>query len=258
MTFSSHQSLLWVVSTLAGNAIAFNTPHCTPLFRSRGLSLGLNPSDVSHIDDQAVSSVLTTLTTATSAVAAKSSGWSLPLPWFHTEPTHIYATGKSLAPIDSEAVSSSVAAVKDYFIPTTSEDAARNVLENYVKAKQATGGDLASSSEWIQIDPKMPGVPIRNTGPNYTINPEITRRELDHIARETDIYMRKIPQAVILYGLLDFFVLPASKEVMSDELEEDRTGVAKEFAFRSAIRLGVFTAIAFATIFVESLTYHPV
>jgi len=257
MTLSSHLSFLWVCSTLVGNARAFNTPSCTPFCRSRALSLGLNPTDVSHIDDQTVSSVLSTLTTATSAVAAKSSGWSLPFPWFHTEPTHIYATGKSLAPIDSEAVSGSVAAVKDYFIPTSSEDAARSVLENYAKAKEATGGDLASSSKFIQIDPKMPGVPVPKTS-TYNINPEITRRELDHIARETDIYMRKIPQAMILYGLLDFFVLPASKEVMNDELEDDRTGVVQDFAFRSAIRLGVFAVIALATIFVENLTYHPV
>ena len=256
MTFSVHLSLLCV---LLGNTSAFHTPHFTSISKSSASSLSLNPTDLAHVDEQTVNSVFSSLTAASSAFAAKSSFWSyLPLPWVHVDHNSIYATGKSLPPIDPDAVSGSASAVKDYFIPTESESAARDVLENYLKAKQVAGGELPSSSEFIKIDAQMPGAAAKNTGTTYKINPEITKREIEYVARETDIIMRKIPQAAIIYGLLDFFVLPASKEVMSDELEDDRVGVTKEFAFRASIRLGVFIAIAFATILVENLTYHPV
>jgi chaperonin GroEL (HSP60 family) len=51
--------------------------------------------------------------------------------------------------------------------------------------------------------------------------------------------MRILPQAVLLYALLDFFVfLPTSRAVMSNEMEEDRMVVVKDWAGRAVVRLG--------------------
>jgi len=179
---------------------------------------------------------------------------------------------QSLPPVNTEAVSASatsssnsINSVKDYFIPTSSEEATRRALEQYAQNKENTSGEMMKSSDFIQIDSAMPGAkdsrPIpRSTAflPTETYNKEISKKEVRWISQQFDIYMRILPQAVLLYALLDFFVLPTSRAVMSDELEDDRMAVVKDWAGRAVVRLGVFSAIVTATIVFENVFYNPI
>lgn len=173
---------------------------------------------------------------------------------------------QSLPPVNSENPNTNgISSVKDYFIPTGSEEASRRALEQYAKSKQQTSGEMVKSSDMIQIDTAMPGVKgseevSRTTAflPTPTYNKEINKKEVLWISQQFDIYMRRLPQAVFLYALLDFFVLPTSRSVMSDELEDDRMGVAKEWAGRAVFRVGVFGGIVVATTLFENVFYHPI
>ncbi len=91
-------------------------------------------------------------------------------------------------------------------------------------------------------------------------NEKINKRELEWIAQQFDIYMRKIPFAVTVYALLDFFVLAPSnsRDVLSDELEDDRMGVAMDWVSSAAAKAGTLALIVVGIIFIENLTYHPV
>jgi len=172
-----------------------------------------------------------------------------------------------LPPINTEVNSNNINSVKDYFIPTSSEEAARRALENYATSKEAgKGEEMIQSSEFIQIDSAMPGakgskeIP-RNEAflPTPTYTKEINKREILWISQQFDIYLRRLPQAAFIYALLDFFVLPTSRAVISDELEEEggRADVAKAWAGRAVFRLGVFSAIVASTSVFENLFYHP-
>ena len=94
--------------------------------------------------------------------------------------------------------------------------------------------------------------------PTETYKTEISKKEVQWISQQFDIYMRILPQAVLLYALLDFFVLPTSRAVMSDELEEDRMAVVKDWAGRAVVRLGVFSTIVAVTIVFENVFYNPI
>jgi hypothetical protein len=173
---------------------------------------------------------------------------------------------QSLPPVNSENPNANeINSVKDYFMPTTSEEATRRALEQYAQGKQKTTGEMAKSSDLIQIDSALPGAkgskPISRTTaflPTPTYNTQIGKKEVNWISQQFDIYMRRLPQAVFLYALLDFFVLPTSRAVMSDELEDDRVGVVKEWAGRAVFRAGVFSSIVVATIVFENVFYHPI
>jgi len=177
---------------------------------------------------------------------------------------------QSLPPVNTEATSAtsnsnSINSVKDYFIPTSSEEATRRALEQYAQNKENTSGEMTKSSDFIQIDSAMPGAkdsrPIpRSTAflPTETYKTEISKKEVRWISQQFDIYMRILPQAVLLYALLDFFVLPTSRAVMSDELEEDRMAVVKDWAGRAVVRLGVFSTIVAVTIVFENVFYNPI
>jgi len=124
---------------------------------------------------------------------------------------------------------------------------------------------MLKSSDFIQIDSAMPGVkgstPLSKTTynlPTPTYNKEISKKEILWISQQFDIYLRKLPQAVIIYALLDFFVLPTSRAVMSDELEDDRMVVVKDWAGRAVFRAGVFSTIVAVTIVFENVFYHPI
>lgn len=184
---------------------------------------------------------------------------------------------QSLPPINLELNSNNAASttnnqdiksVKDYFLPTYSEEATRQALEQYAKSKQQSanlGASMIQSEDFIQFDTAMPGAkgskPIPKSSallPTPTYNKEIDKEELLWISQQFDIYLRRLPQAAILYALLDFFVLPTSRAVMSDELEEDRMKVVKEWASRTVFRVGVFSTIVAATVVFENLFYHPI
>lgn len=185
--------------------------------------------------------------------------------------TMVSTTAGSLQPMNTDVDASAINSIKDYFIPTTSEEATRKALEAFVQTKQqaaSTGAALVNSADSIQVDSFMPGAkgglsPSATTsaaaaGKTLTISPEISKRELNWIAQQSDIYMRKIPFAVTLYALLDFFVLPNSQDVMSDELDDDRMAVASDWVQRAALRLGVLFSIVMFIIFIENMTYNPV
>ena len=121
------------------------------------------------------------------------------------------------------------------------------------------------SSDFIQIDSAMPGAkdsrPIsRSTAflPTETFKTDISKKEVRWISQQFDIYMRIFPQAVLVYALLDFFVLPTSRAFMSDELEEDRMAVVKDWAGRAVVRVGAFSTIVAATIVFENVFYNPI
>jgi len=170
----------------------------------------------------------------------------------------------TLPPIDSDTPNA-ISTMKDYFIPTTSNDATVKALEGYVQSKQAVSGTLPNSSDMIQFDKVMPGAKglsnpsIQQQSQQYVYNEKITKRELEWIAQQFDIYMRKIPVAVTVYALLDFFVLAPSnsRDVLSDELEDDRMGVVMDWASSAAAKLGTLALIVVGIIFIENLTYHP-
>eukprot|EP00979_Chaetoceros_neogracilis_P000788 scaffold169_cov279-Chaetoceros_neogracile.AAC.10 len=174
--------------------------------------------------------------------------------------TFLAVAPQSLPPVSTEAASTSINSVKDYFIPTSSEEASRRALEKYAQSKENSSGEMIKSSDFIQIDSALPGAkdskPIsRSTAflPTETYNKEISKKEVLWISQQFDIYMRKLPQAVFIYALLDFFVLPTSRAVMSDELEEDRMAVVKDWAGRAVVRVGVFSTIVAATILFENV-----
>ena len=180
----------------------------------------------------------------------------------------------TLPPLDPDTANS-ISTMKDYFIPTTSNDATIKALEGFVQSKQeftssagaGAGATLPNSSDLIQYDSVMPGAKgISNPSQlyqqqirQYTYNEKIDKRELEWIAQQFDIYMRKIPFAVTLFALVDFFILsPASTpDVLSDELEDDRMGVVADWFSNALSKLGVLAGIVVAIIFVENLTYHP-
>lgn len=173
---------------------------------------------------------------------------------------------QSLPPVNSENPNvNEINSVKDYFLPTSSEETTRRALEQYAQGKKNSSGEMAKSSDLIQIDSKLPGVKgseklSRTTAflPTPTYNTEISKREVLWISQQFDIYMRRLPQAVFIYALLDFFVLPTSRAVMSDELEDDRMAVAKDWAGRAVFRAGVFSTIVVATSVFENVFYHPI
>ena len=170
----------------------------------------------------------------------------------------------TLPPLDPDA-SNSISTVKDYFIPTTSNDATVKALEGFVQSKQAmNGAPLPNSSDLMKFDQVMPGAKgIANPSlqqQQYVYNEKIDKRELEWIAQQFDIYMRKIPFTVTLYALLDFFVLSPGNnpDVLSDELEEDRMGVVMDWVSSATMRVGILASIVVSIIFIENLTYHPI
>jgi len=168
----------------------------------------------------------------------------------------------TLPPLDPDA-NSAISTMKDYFIPTTSEEATRKALESFVQSQQQNGGaTLPNSSDLIRFDKLMPGAQgVTNPAvqpAQYTYKPKIDKEELNWIAQQFDIFQRKIPFVVTLYALLDFFVLPKGPDVLSDELEDDRMAVVQEWVSGAVSKLGVISILVIGIIFVENLTYHPV
>lgn len=174
---------------------------------------------------------------------------------------------QSLPPINNELSPSEIASVRDYFLPTESQEATRKALEQFARKQEQAKGqlDIVRSSDFIQFDTAMPGnnayKQIERTKvdlPTPTYNKEISKKEINWIAQQFDTYLSKLPQAAILFALVDFFVLPTSKPVYSDELEEDRVEVVKEFVGRSLVRLGVFSGIVVITLAFENIFNNPV
>lgn len=176
---------------------------------------------------------------------------------------------QSLPPVNNDVSPSEIASVRDYFLPTESQEATRKALEQFVKKQQQAGvsdkANIVRSEDFIQYDTAMPGNRAykriekeKIDLPTPTYLKEINKKEINWIAQQFDTYLSVLPRAAIIFALLDFFVLPTSKVVYSDELEEDRVAVVKDFAGRSLFRLGVFSTIVAVTIAFENLFNNPV
>jgi hypothetical protein len=174
---------------------------------------------------------------------------------------------QSLPPMNNEMSPNEIASVRDYFLPTESQEATRKALEQFAKKQEQAKGqsDIVKSSDFIVFDTAMPGnnayKQIERSKvdlPTPTYNKEISKKEINWIAQQFDTYLSKLPQAAIIFALLDFFVLPTSKSVYSDELEEDRVEVVKDFVGRSLVRVGVFSGIVVITLVFENLFNNPV
>jgi len=115
---------------------------------------------------------------------------------------------------------------------------------------------IVNSADFIKIDRVLPGVTPPPPEPVNKFNTVISKRELEFIARNTDLITRRIPLAVTVYALFDFFFI-GGNDVWSDELEEDRGKIAVDWMMQSAIRVGVALLVLMATILVSHLTYFP-
>lgn len=174
---------------------------------------------------------------------------------------------QSLPPMNNEMSPNEIASVRDYFLPTESQETTRKALEQFAKKQEQAKGqsEIVKSSDFIVFDTAMPGnnayKQIERSKvdlPTPTYNKEISKKEINWIAQQFDTYLSKLPQAAIIFALLDFFVLPTSKSVYSDELEEDRVEVVKDFVGRSLVRVGVFSGIVAITLVFENLFNNPV
>jgi hypothetical protein len=176
---------------------------------------------------------------------------------------------QSLPPKNTELSPSEIASVRDYFLPTESQEATRKALEQFARKQEQSGtkgqSDIVRSADFIQFDAAMPGnnayKQIERSKvdlPTPTYNKEISKKEINWIAQQFDTYLSKLPQAAIIFALLDFFVLPPSKPVFSDELEDDKVEVVKDFVGRSLVRVGVFSGIVAITLVFENVFNNPV
>jgi hypothetical protein len=257
---SSNNGALLLLLVQIPAAVAFLTP--LHVARNNNVNVNVNAPFVSSS---------TSTSTSTSRIAALMDPTSLSDALQSTVSTMYTAT---LPPIDPDTTNA-INTMKDYFIPTTSNDATIKALEGFVQSKQAAAAagsslPLPNSSDLIQFDQAMPGakglvnpsVTLMQQQQQYNYHEQIDKRELEWIAQQFDIYMRKIPFAVTLYALLDFFVLsPGSantRDIMIDELEDDPNGVAMEWVSNAASKGAILASIVVAIIFIENLTYHPV
>mmetsp|Transcript_6443 Transcript_6443/g.9545 ORF Transcript_6443/g.9545 Transcript_6443/m.9545 type:complete len:266 (+) Transcript_6443:128-925(+) len=85
---------------------------------------------------------------------------------------------------------------------------------------------------------------------------ELTRQDLQFLARSSDIAAR-IPTAMILYVLFDFFFLSADNDIYKEEIDEDAPGVLVESLFTMASRVGVIFMFVLATMATSFAFYHP-
>jgi len=225
------------------------SPSLRPLrlssLRMDPLLFGVDPSDVvSYHQSIAISSISTVL-------ASQGGEWSFL--WFHGG-----APAASLAPLNSDGVAA-VASMKDYFLPTSSDEIMNKALEG--AAQMQRKGNVINSADFIQLNQVMPGAKVPPpTMPvtTYPYTDEISKREIEWYARSADLLTRRLPTAITVYALLDFFVLPNQPDFFSDELEDDRMGVARDWFAGAIVRFGALLGVVFLTIFCENAFYHPI
>lgn len=218
-----------------------------------------------------ISSILTTLLLGNGSVAVSAfSGTLINIQQLSTNRLALHAIPpQSLPPINTDVSPTELASVRDYFLPTESQEATRKALEQFVKKQQLNGAPdkatIVRSADFIQFDTAMPGNSAykriesdKVDLPTPTYLKEINKREINWIAQQFDTYLSVLPRAAIVFALLDFFILPTSKSVYSDELDEDRVSVVKDFVGRSIFRLGVFSSIVAVTIAFENIFNNPV
>jgi len=218
-----------------------------PLLR---LSIGVDPNDVANYHDSiSIESISTIL-------AAKAGGWSFL--WFHGGAAH--GPAHSIPPLDSDG-GAAISTMKDYFLPTSNDEVMGKALEAADQLEKQ--GNVIYSADFVEPNQVMPGVNGFSSSPAIPANvyqetDEIGKRELEFYARSADLFTRRLPTAIGLFALLDFFVLPNQPDLLSDEMEDDRAGVASEWFGGAGIRFGALLGVIFLTMFCENLFYHPI
>lgn len=209
------------------------------------VSLGVDPNDlISHHQSIAISSISTVL-------ATQGGEWSFL--WFHGTPA------ESIPPSLNSDGAAAIATMKDYFLPTSSDEVAIKTLENAAQLERQ--GNVIYSADFIRLNQVLPGAkfsPPSVPANTYPYTEEIGVREIEWIARSADLLTRRLPLAMTVYALLDFFVLPNQPDLYSDELENDREGVFREWVGGASVRFGTLLSVVFLTIFCENVFYHPV
>lgn len=205
------------------------------------ISLGVDPNDlISHHHSFSTSSISTALATQ--------GEWSFL--WFHGG-----SPAESIPPSLNSDGGAAIASMKDYFLPISNDEAATKTLEKAAELERQ--GNVVNSADFIQLNQIMPGAKVPSPIPTYSYTEEISPREVEWIARSADLYTRRLPMAITVYALLDFFVLPNQPDLLNDEVENDRTGVFREWVGGASVRLGVLLGVVFLTIFCENAFYHP-
>jgi hypothetical protein len=197
-----------------------------------------------------LSTLLPTMYTATAGAAKHTEQWSFL--WFHGGPMDPYITGHSLVPADLGKLEQ----IQDFFTPNSLPDASKSLSTVYKNTD--TLSTARNSAEFIRINSVMPGAPRPLQDPHtYEYNPKIDKREIETIARHFDLVMKKIPLAVTVFALVDFFGF-GGNNLLSTELEENRPKAAVDWVVQSSIRVGIAVIVVWVTVLVSKLTYHPI
>jgi len=214
------------------------------------LSIGVDPNDVaSYHDSISIESISTVL-------AAKTGGWSFL--WFHGGAAH--GPAQSIPPLDSDGAAA-ISTMKDYFLPTSSDEVTGKALEAADQLEKQ--GNVIYSADFMELNQVMPGIKGSfSSSPAIPANvyqetEEISKRELEWYARSADLFTRRLPTAIAVFALLDFFVLPNQPDLLNEEMEDDRVGVARQWLGGASIRFGVLLGVIFLTMFCENVFYHP-
>eukprot|EP00559_Dactyliosolen_fragilissimus_P001201 CAMPEP_0184864948 /NCGR_PEP_ID=MMETSP0580-20130426/16482_1 /TAXON_ID=1118495 /ORGANISM="Dactyliosolen fragilissimus" /LENGTH=283 /DNA_ID=CAMNT_0027363925 /DNA_START=268 /DNA_END=1119 /DNA_ORIENTATION=+ len=219
-----------------------------------------DPSNVSDMmttlfgSDETQIALLSTMYSATSGAVKHSNAWSFL--WFHGGTVDQYSNGQSLAPIPLDT--NSIGSVKDYFLPTPTEEVTKRALQSAadIISNSKNGDIVTSGADYIKIDQAMPGASLPSSKGLDNINPNISRKEIELVSRNIDLISNRVPIAVSVFAMVDFFFF-GSKDVYDDELEEDRVSVAGEWALQSGVRVLGIVAVTFLTIICGNIFYHP-
>lgn len=208
-----------------------------------------------HESSELLGSLLSTM--YATGIKQSSNDWSFL--WFNSGGSHLldphYANGQSIAPIDPDQVG----AIKDYFLPTTSEQVTNAAIAAQQKAIQAGASATYDPSDFTILKngpPAFSHPTMQQTTPTTMGTKPIDANELEWIARTFDIFSRKIPVAALFYALVDFFFIGAN-DVYKEDLDEDKPVVVADWITQSAARVVAAFVIGTLVIGFENISYHP-
>lgn len=118
-------------------------------------------------------------------------------------------------------------------------------LEDMVKLNTMPGPTTTSTSGSSVAALKQPSA-------------EIGIREFEWTARNFDLFLSRLPAALLVYALLDFFILPNQYDFSANDLEENRDEIVDDWVTGSVVRFGVLFIVIMLTVLCENLFYHPI
>lgn len=259
LSFSSRGYVLWwlllsCVSMQGRCVVGFVTNHHRVVSRYTTAKVSLKM--VHHESSELLGSLLSTM--YATGIKQSSNDWSFL--WFNSGGTHPldphYANGQSIVPIHPDQVG----AVKDYFLPSTSEQVTNAAIAAQQKAIQAGASATYDASDFTILKngpPSFSHPSMQQTTTTTTMGTKpIDANELEWIARTFDIFSRKIPVAALFYALVDFFFIGAN-DVYKEDLDEDKPVVVADWITQSAARVVAAFVIGTIVIGLENVSYHP-